>query len=299
MDRITASKVFVAIVEHGNMTSAADALDMSRSMVTRYLTEMENWANTRLIHRSTRNLSLTNAGEKVLVHCKQLEQIADEFPFIDDKIDKEPEGLLRISCAQFMAQKILGSFISKFLDKHPKVSIDLHVSNHAVNLVKERIDLAIRITNDLDPNIIAKPLGFVYSVVCASPGYLEKHGIPDHIDQLIDHNCLTYSYFGKSIWEFTYDGGLVSSAVEGNLSANESMVLLNATLSGAGISLQPRYAIEPYLLNGELVELLTSYQAKPLGVYGIFRSRRSLSPALRLLLDELLEHFSLIKLRQK
>lgn len=298
MDRITAASVFITIVEQGSMSGAAHVLDMSRSMVTRYLTTMEDWAGARLLHRSTRRLSLTDAGKKVLHLCQQLQTTADDIPSFHHLSAETPTGLLRISCSQFVAQDILPNFVNDFFQRYPQVRLDLHISNHAVNLVEERIDLAIRISNQLDPNVIAKPLGTIHSTVCAATHYFEQYKLkpPQIISQLSQHNCLTYSYFGQSIWSFTQNEQPESVAVSGNLSANESTALLHATLKGVGISLQPSFAVKPYIESGELMTLLEDYQAQPLGIYGIYQSRKYMPFALRTFLDELAIYCSTLKL---
>ena len=165
---------------------------------------------------------------------------------------------------------------------------DLLLLDRTVNLVEERIDLAVRITNDLDPNLVARRLGTCHSVVCASPAYLARHPMPHKVQDLALHNCLTYTYFGKSLWEFNGPDGPESVPVSGNLSANISNLLLEATLGGAGISLQPLYSAQPYLEQGELVPLLTNWQPKRLGIYGVYATRKQMSPLLRSFLDFLL-----------
>lgn len=161
MDRLEAAKVFVTIVERGSMVSAANALDMSRSMVTRYLSEMEEWSGARLLHRSTRSLSLTPAGEQVLDYCHRLLELANEVPAVSHASVAIPRGLLRISCSQFLAHQILAPVVRQYLASYPQASVNIHVSSQTVDLVAERIDLAIRITNELDPNLIARRLGNV------------------------------------------------------------------------------------------------------------------------------------------
>lgn len=205
MDRIKAAQVFIAIVEQGSMVKAAESLDMSRSMVTRYLSEMEQWAGSRLLYRSTRRLGLTDSGEKVLAGCYKLQAIEKELRFSSVKETSAPQGLLRISTSQFFAEQVLSTFTRDYLLRYPQVTIDLQISNHNVNLVEERIDLAIRITNELDPNVIAKKFGQLSSVVCASPSYLVQRGSPQHLAHLQHHNCLTYSYYGSNVWQFSRD----------------------------------------------------------------------------------------------
>ena len=269
---------------------------MSRSMVTRYLSEMEEWAGARLLHRTTRRLALTNAGENVLKECIKLQEIDKEVKFASNTADTPPQGVLRIGASQFFGEKILIPFVETFLRKYPDVSFDLQISNHSVNLVEERVDLAIRITNDLDPNIIARKFGKLNSVVCASPLYLEQRGTPTNINQLTQHNCLTYSYFGNSVWNFTYNEAFDSVAVTGNLSANDPAALLQATLLGTGISLQPKLSVAPYLENGQLLQLLSEYLPQTLGIYGIYQSRKHISKALRLFIDDLAKHLETLEL---
>ncbi|MFK3866283.1 LysR family transcriptional regulator [Pseudoalteromonas rhizosphaerae] len=292
MDRITAAQVFVRIVEQGSMVSAAHSLDMSRSMVTRYLSEMESWANSQLLHRSTRKLTLTAAGEEAFVNCLSLLDLAKQvsIPLEQDHV-AQPEGSIRISCSQFVAANLLPAVIDQFLDEYPKVHIDIHISNQVTNLVEDRIDLAIRITNDLDPNIIARPLGRCRSVLCATEDYLNRFGYPVYPDDLAKHNCLIYSNFGKSLWHFSKKELAVVTSVAGNFSANESMLLLQSALKGRGISLQPKHAVQQLINDKKLVHVLPNYEPASLGIYAIYRSRKHQSIAIRKLLERLIAYF--------
>jgi DNA-binding transcriptional LysR family regulator len=287
MDRMTAALVFSTIAQQGSMAGAARALGMSRAMVSRYLQAMEDWSGARLLHRSTRKLSLTAAGESAFIQANELLRIAGEIsqPALDSL--SSPSGNIRISCAQFTARYLLLPFIQQFLAEFPLTSIDLHISNQAVDLVEERIDLAVRITNELDPNVIARPLGQCVSVLCASPAYLARAGTPTELQQLSDHNCLIYSNFGKSVWHFREAGEPVAVEVHGNLSANESSLLLDATLAGVGISIQPQQAAAPYLASGLLQQLLPQVQPRQLGIFGIYRSRKHQSSAFQMFLQQL------------
>ncbi|MEJ8811295.1 LysR family transcriptional regulator [Variovorax ureilyticus] len=292
MDRVTAAEVFVCIAEKGSMTAAAEALEMSRAMVTRYLAQMEEWAGARLLHRTTRRLSLTEAGRETLARCRRMLELVGEMAVASTSEAGTPRGLLRVACSQSLAQDVLAATVAEFLRRYPLVAIDLQIGARSVNLVEERIDLAIRITNDLDPNVIARPLGRCDSVICASPAYLAAHGRPHRVPDLATHNCLTYSYFGKSLWEFEVTGERLAVPVSGNLSANESHVLLSAAVEGAGIAMQPIYAARKLIAQGRLVALLPEAVPQPLGVYGVYGSRRQMPAALRLLLDLLAERFA-------
>ncbi|CAI1000859.1 LysR family transcriptional regulator [Serratia entomophila] len=292
MDRITAAEVFITIVDRGSMIAAAETLEMSRAMVTRYLAQMEQWAGARLLHRTTRKLSLTDAGERTLERCRQMLALAGEIDLVEGEQSDELRGLLRITCSQSLGQTALVGAVTQYLKLHPQVAVDLQMNNRAVNLVEERIDLALRITNELDPNLIARPLSTCASVVCASPAYLVAHGTPCHPQDLALHNCLTYSYFGKSLWHFDAQGVKSAVAVSGNLSANESVVLMAGTVQGAGISMQPYYSAAPLLASGELIELLPDYRPQAMGIYGIYTSRRQMPATLRTMLDFLVEWFA-------
>lgn len=291
MDRITSAHVFVTIAERGSLAAAADALDMSRAMVTRYLAEMEEWAGARLLHRTTRRLGLTAAGEVTLARCQELLALAGAIPAAGNEGAGLPRGLLRVACAQFLAQAALAEALPAFLRHYPQVSLDLQVDNRAVNLVEQRIDLAIRITNALEPNQIARKLGDCRSMLCAAPAYLAEHGVPAAPADLARHNCLAYSFFGKGSWSLERLGESVEVPVSGNLSSNESMALLAAAGQGAGIAMQPRFVVAPLVERGMLVEVLPDWQPPALGVHAIYTSRQHMPPALRVLLDFLVDWF--------
>lgn len=290
MDRIVAAQVFVAIVDQGSLAGAARTLDMSRAMVTRYLTEMEAWAGARLLHRSTRRLGLTPVGDTTLERCRHLLAIAQQMTTEGE--DVLPHGLLRIACPGSLAQDVLVTVIADYLKAYPRMAIDLHTASNPVNLVEERIDLAIRITNQLDPAMITRKLAMCRSVVCASPGYVASHDPIRQIGDLARHNCLTYTYFGKSEWQFDYQGEQCVVPVSGNLSSNESSTLLRAAVDGVGIAMQPMYAVSGLIASGQLVALLPQYQPKELAIFAIYTSRQHQSAGLRSLLDYLAHWFS-------
>lgn len=197
---MTATQVFVGVLERGSQTAAAEALGMSRAMVLRYLAELEGWAGVRVLHRSTRRLSLTAAGEQMLPQCREMLVLAERMQAIGQGANDAPRGTLRITCSQSFAQAWLVHALQDFTARYPQMSIDLRVGSEAVNLVEARIDLALRITSQLDPNLIARCLAVCRSVVCASPDYLARQGTPQRPEDLARHNCLAYAYFGRSLW---------------------------------------------------------------------------------------------------
>ncbi|MCG3462463.1 LysR family transcriptional regulator [Xenorhabdus bovienii] len=292
MDRITAAQVFVTIVEQGSLVAAAERLDMSRAMVSRYLAEMEKWAGVRLLHRTTRKISLTSAGENAYQRSLKLLELAETMPVQQSLESQTLRGLLRVSCSQSLGTSALSVAIPEFMRRYPQIAVNLQINNRVINLVEERIDLAIRITNNLEPNLIARPLSICHSVVCAASSYLDGKIIPQKPTDLALHNCLTYNFFGKSLWLFEKQHEQYSVPVSGTLSANESTVLMEAALQGAGIAMQPYYSAAPYLMSGQLVELLPDYQPQAMGIYGIYVSRQNMPVTLRALLDFLVDWFA-------
>ena len=291
MDRLTAMRVFVHVVDTGSLTAAADKMDMSRSMASRYLAELEIWLKARLLHRSTRRISLTEAGEGALQRCRQMLALADETVGAVATMDDVPRGLIRVTCSVSFAQAHLAAALAGYVALHPEAKVDLLAVDRTVNLVEERVDLAIRITNELDPNLIARRLGACRSVACATPEYLKRYGTPMKPEELSAHNCLTYSYFGKSIWRFGRGGQRSAVPVCGNFSANEVVALTQAALADTGVALQPMYVVAPFIRAGKLVALLPDWKADEMGIHCVYTSRRQMPVILRTLMDFLAERF--------
>lgn len=292
MDRLTAARVFVTIAERGSLTAAAGALDMSRAMVTRYLNEMESWTGARLFHRNTRRVGLTAAGERILARSRELLAMAEQLPEPPDD-GAGMLGVLRVTCSQSLAQTLLADVVARFLDRHPGAAIDLLAAERIVDLVEERIDLSIRVTDTLPQGVIARPLGVCRSVICAAPSYLARHGAPAALSDLMGHNCLSYAHFGRSLWRFSMpDGSRVDVPVAGNLSANDSMALLAAAIAGAGISMQPRHAAAAPIARGELVALLPEAEPPSLGIHAVYASRRHQTALMRAFLDFTVDRFA-------
>jgi DNA-binding transcriptional LysR family regulator len=181
--------------------------------------------------------------------------------------------------------------LAAFTMRFPAEAIDMVLLDRAVNLVDERIGLAIRISYDLDPSLIVRKLTVFRSVVCAASSYGRQHGAPRRLEELGQRNCLTHAYRGKTHWHFDCEGGPVSVVVSGNISANESMSLLNATLSGAGVALMPTYLVGPIIRSGQLVALLPGDRPRELDIQAVYASRKHMTSALRALLDFLVEAF--------
>lgn len=292
MDRLNAMRVFVTVVDLGSQSAAADHLDLSRPVVSRYLAELEAWVGARLLHRTTRKLSLTAAGNETLPRCRQMLELSEDMQASVGSAGDTPRGLLRISVSTSFGQSQLAAAVTDYVRLNPGVTIDLQMLDRTVNLVDERIDLAIRTSRELDPSLIARQLTVCRSVLCASPAYLREHPAPRRVDDLSQHNCLTHSYFGKSLWHFTCDGEELSVPVQGNISANEASTLLSATLSGAGVSLLPSYQAGVHVQRGDLVRLLPDAEPRVMNIYAVYASRKHMPAALRSMLDFLAQRFT-------
>jgi len=284
-------RVFVSVVDLGSQSAAADHLELSRPVVSRYLAELEDWIGARLMHRTTRKLSLTAAGSEMLPRCRQMLDLASDMHAAVSVPQDAPRGLLRISVSTSFGQAQLADAMAAFVKHYPGVSIDMQMLDRTVNLVDERIDLAIRTSNDLDPNLIARRLTVCRSVICAAPAYLREHPTPRQLEDLSQHNCLTHSYFGKNLWHFEREGEQVAVPVQGNISANEASTLLRATLAGAGVAMLPTYQAGVHIHSGELVRLLPQAEPRQMNVYAVYASRKHMPVALRCLVDFLVVRF--------
>ncbi len=289
-------RVFVAVVDSGSLSAAADKLSFSRPVVTRYVAELEQWTGARLLHRTTRRLSLTAAGEELLPRCRQMLELAGDMQAAVRHPAEAPRGQLRITTGTSFAQAQLADAIADYVRLYPGVAVDLVLLDRTVNLVDERIDLAIRTAAEIDPNLIARRLTDCRSVVCASPGYLKQHGKPLRVDELAQRNCLTHSYFGRSLWNFTREGSgePVSVAVAGNVSANDAASLMCLAQAGAGIAMLPTYLAAPLVRRGELVRLFDDVEPQVVGMYAVYASRKHMPAALRTMLDFLAARFTAV-----
>lgn len=292
MDRMTAMHVFVEVVERGSLTGAAEALDMSRAMVTRYLAEVERWLGARLLHRTTRRISLTGPGEAALLRFRQMLALGDELQGELASDNPEPHGLLRVTASVSFGQLHLAAAVADFVKRHPLTRVELLLVDRVVNLVEERVDVAVRISRAVDPSLIARHLAPCRSVLCAAPSYLAERGAPTTADALAAHNCLTHHYVGKSVWHLQHEGRPIAVAVSGNISANEASLLLEAVRAGAGIAMLPTYQIAPLLRSGELVEVLPGYTVESMAIHAVYASRRQLPTLMRSFLDFLVERFA-------
>lgn len=292
MDRLTAVRVFVEVADRGSLTQTAEHLEMSAAMVSRYLAAVEDWFGARLLHRTTRRVSLTDAGLAALPSCRQLLEIADEAQHIAAKRGREPAGQLRVTTSGSFADAQLTAALVDFQRHHAQVEVVLSVGDKAADLVAERVDLAVRITNHLDPAMIARPLARCRSMLCASPGYLQQHGMPRAAEDLRQHRCVAHAFGIGKQYGFTRGGETITVPVDWSFHTNETAVLRRAVLYGAGIGMLPTYYLGDDLRAGRLVRLLPDHEPEVLGIHAIYLSRQHQPLALRLLVDFLAARFA-------
>ena len=292
MDRLTAMKVFVEVAACGSFSATADKLDMSRAMVTRYVNELEQWLNARLLQRTTRSVTLTDAGESCLRRSQQMLALMENVEEETNSQDGVLSGQLRITCSVSLAYAQIAAAIVDFLKLHPQLKIDLNASEGALNLVEARIDLAIRISAEPDPLLIGRVLAPCASVLVASPAYLAAHGVLKLPSDLATHRCLSYANFGKSVWVLQRGDEVSRVSVTSHFSANEATALMRAALAGGGIALQPTYLANPHLADGTLQLVLPDWKLPDMAIYALYPSRKHLSPAVRALMDFLVARFT-------
>ncbi|MES2581733.1 MAG: LysR family transcriptional regulator [Pseudomonadota bacterium] len=296
MDRLTAMQVFAEVATSGSFTATADKLDMSRAMVTRYVAELEQWLGARLLQRTTRSVTLTDAGETCLRRSQQMLSLMEN---VEEETSASStggalRGQLRLTCSTSFVYAHLAAVLSDFLALHPQLKIDLNVSEGALNLVDTRIDLAIRISAEPDPMLIARPLAQCDSLLVASPEYLTSHGTPKLPQDLAQHRCLSHANFGKSVWHLTRGEESAQVSVASHFSANEATALLKAAMAGGGIAMLPTYLVNPCVAAGALRVVLPKWKVPALTIYALYPSRRNLSPAVRALLDYLVGRFEVV-----
>ena len=292
MDRLQALAIFADIAASGSFTATASRLELSRPMVTRAVGELEHWLGARLLQRTTRRVTLTDAGEQCLRRAQQMLALRSDLEEEISPADGELRGQLRLTAAMSFGHAHLAAALADFLALHPRLKIDLDVGDRALNLVEARIDLALRIAAEPDPALIGRPLAAISSRLVAAPAYLAANGMPQQPEQLSEHRCLGHTHFGRHEWMLSRAGDSRRIAVACRFTANEATVLRQAALAGGGIALLPTYLVAPALASGELLAVLPEWEPPPLTLYALYASRRHQSPALRQLLDYLVQCFA-------
>lgn len=304
VDRLQAMNVFVKVVEQGSFARAAERLTMSTSAVSRYVADLEAHLDTRLLNRTTRRISLTESGHAYHERALQLLADLEEAESIAGSSTARPRGTIRLTCSINFGVKHLAPAMGLFQATHPEVLFDISVSDRFVDLVEEGMDLAVRIGELGNANLIARKIGQMQLMPCASPAYLKQHGTPRHPSELANHNCLTYEYAPvKNQWLFrerkpaksaraSAGGEEVRVRVSGSVHGNNGELLAAVAAQGVGITFEPDFIVHPFIESGQLVPILKNWLPPPSPIYAVYPSRRHLSAKVRSFVDFLAAHFA-------
>lgn len=293
MDRFLEMQTFQAVVDAGSFVKAANALDMSKAAVSRYVVDLESRLGVRLLHRTTRRLSLTEEGQVFYARCKEL--LAD-LSEAEDEITSRSDsasGLLRVNAPLTFGNLHLAPLWGTFRSQHPKVRLDVTLSDRLVDLVEEGYDMAIRIATLESSTLVSKCLSTTRMVLCASPQYLAQHGVPAQPSELVQHAVIAYSYWStRDEWRFDGPEGPVSVKTQPWMHTNSGDTCRAAALAHQGVILQPTFLVGKDLTAGTLVELMPAYRALELGIYAVYPTRKHVSAKVRALIDFLAAQFA-------
>ncbi len=288
-------RVFIKVVELGSFSKTAAVLNMAPSSVARNIDNLEGELGVTLFKRSTRQLLLTEDGQQFCERAEKLLVDADDLVSSMQKVNQEPEGLLKISVFESFGRQRISPLLPEFLARYPKVKIEIELDNQVIDLNGENVDLGIRIGRPSDSNLHARILLTNHTILCASPDYLAKFGAPKIPEDLSEHNCLTLANSRqRCYWHFKKNKQITKVAVQGNLSSKGGSPLLEAALHGGGMLLMSKWMTVDYIDKGTLVECLPQWQASAYEgasaeVYAVYQGSKFQRPALRAFIDFLVE----------
>lgn len=293
MDRLENMNAFVHVVEAGSISAAADRMNVAKSVVSRRLKELEEHLGVELFHRTTRQMNLTDTGRAFYQQCVRILEDVLEAEHAMSQFHGALKGNLKVAVPLSFGLMHLGPAIHEFLHLHPDIEFNLDLNDRQVDLLAEGFDLAIRIANLSDSSLIARRLSPIQAVMCASPAYLERMGMPQTPQQLIHHRCLVYNLVSNfDHWDlYDDDGQLTSIIIVPYLKASNGEFLRDAAVAGLGIVLMPTFIVYQEIERGALIPLLTEFHAPQLTAYAIYPQTRHLSQRVRALVDFLVKRF--------
>ena len=292
-DRLNGMRVFAQVVEAKSFSGAADKLRISRSLARRHVSALERSLSVKLLNRSTRKLSLTEAGAVFYEHCARIVQEAELAEQRVAGTQSEPAGLVSVTAVPAFAVRHVLPALSEFYQKYPKIRVKLCCSNRTLDLGDEGFDLGIRVSFNPAPNLVARKLAANRSVLCASPAYLERHGTPRRIEDLGKHRSVLFPPVApKGIWTFRRHKRKYSVRVAAAFETDDMDALCAAVLAGLGVSVLPAYIVGDALQQGRLVPFLRQFQILPeSGIYLVYLPNRTLPSRVRALIDFLTTRF--------
>jgi DNA-binding transcriptional LysR family regulator len=290
MEPIDDMLLFSKLVELKSFTAVADALQLSRSLVSKRINKLEDHLGVQLVNRTTRRVELTEAGRTYYQYCVQIENIVQEAESAVSEIRQQPKGILSINAPVTYGQIVLPSIIAGFLKKYPNININLSLSDKFVDVIEGGFDIVIRIGNLKDSSLKARKVATTRLVVFAHRNYLKKYGTPKTPQDLQQHNCLSYRYMEGAPNEWQFHGPLGKEVihVDGNFSAENGVPLYKAAQAGLGIAIQPQFVLDGFDGKG-MVVLLEDYTSAELGIYAIYPATRKPPLNTRVFIDYVAE----------
>jgi DNA-binding transcriptional LysR family regulator len=291
MSSIHYLKSFAAVVEHGSFTAAALALNISKPVVSKQVTELERELGVQLMVRTTRTLHLTEAGETFAQYATKIIKDLQEAEHAVMPMQSEPQGTLVISAPQSLAYSFLPKILPQFQKRYPLIQLNVRITGRYVDLVEEGIDVAMRVGKMEDSSLMARLIQSCHMQVCAAPEYWRTHGKPQHPQELAQHNCLIYQPATHARnWVFTNPQNEdISVKVNGNLQSDDGGLLLSAAKSAQGVFYVPSFLISEDLKNGALEQALSGFSRKDTGLYALYPRAKHVPSKLRVFIDYLLE----------
>jgi DNA-binding transcriptional LysR family regulator len=287
MNKLAAMGTFVRIVEKGSLTAAAAALDTSLPSVVRTLAALERELGVRLLNRTTRRIHLTEEGAQYLERCRAILAAVQESEAAFSVGRAEPQGRLTVTASVLFGRRYVAPIVHDFVRRHPKVSAELLFVDRVVNMVEEGIDVAVRIGHPRDSSLVAVPVGKVRRVVCASPEYLRRHGIPRLPQDVRDHACVRHTGLApRPDWRFRVARRMVSVPLNAVISCNDIDASLEACLAGHGLGQFLSYQTAPYRNEKRLRYVLEEFEAEPLPVQVVYPYSRLMTGKVRVFVDD-------------
>ncbi|WP_428944429.1 LysR family transcriptional regulator [Pantoea sp. FN060301] len=282
-------RIYTAVVSAGNFTAAAEKLMLSKQYVSRRMAALEASLGARLLIRNTRKLSVTDAGQLFARHAQRILDDVFEAEQAVTERRKELQGTFRLSMPMSFGMNPLSPLISAFLTQHPAIQLQVELADRYVDVIGEGFDMAIRIGSLSDSSLIARSLGSIRRIICASPAYLERRGVPLHPDDLQQHACLRFGREGQSGWELNVNGKRKITSVQGPVMSNNGEVLADAAIAGLGLVLLPEFIVEGAIAQGKLISVMETYHPESLPLSAVYPQHRQRSEITRALLDFLKE----------
>jgi len=293
MDTLNAMKLYCRIVESGQLSIAAEQLNLSKGAVSKQLSKLESHLGGRLLNRTTRSLTPTEVGKAFYERAKQILESVEEAECVVSGLTAEPSGTLKINAPMSFGFLHTAKLLAKYQEKYPKVTLDIDLHDRKVDLIEDGYDLALRIAKHKDSTLIARRIAPCHLVTVASPEYLEKYGEPKTLNDLKDHKCLLYSY-SDSVKSWTLrnpEGKSQQVAVTGNLVTNNGNLICDAMVNGMGIAVLPTFIAGDAIRSGKAKVILKDWREMGVDISLLYPSSKHLSAKVRAFVDLAVEHF--------